>query len=153
MPRLYEVPTHLNVEDILLLGLTPRQLVRLAAFTSLAYGLWDQVTVIPPVPRVLAAGLLALIGALVALVQPGGRPLDQWAFAGLAYALAPRRFTWRPPEPEIAVWRVADGSGWVELSPALGWGEAGTTETLEDEDNPQVPAGRRRRLALPWNQP
>ena len=72
MPRIYEVPTHLNVEDTLLLGLTPRQLVRLAAFTSLAYGLWDQVTVIPPVARVLAAGLLALIGALVALVQPGG---------------------------------------------------------------------------------
>jgi hypothetical protein len=44
MPRIYEVPTHLNVEDTLLLGLTPRQLVRLAAFTSLAYGLWDQVT-------------------------------------------------------------------------------------------------------------
>ena len=153
MPRIYEVPTHLNVEDTLLLGLTPRQLVRLAAFTSLAYGLWDQVTVIPPVPRVLAAGLLALIGALVALVQPGGRPLDQWAFAGLAYALAPRCFTWRRPDPEAAAWRLVDGTGWVDLSPALGWGEAGTTETLEDEDNDQVPAGRRRRLALPWNRP
>lgn len=153
MPRIYEVPTHLNVEDTLLLGLTPRQLVRLAAFTSLAYGLWDQVTVIPPVPRVLAAGLLALIGALVALVQPGGRPLDQWAFAGLAYALAPRCFTWRRPDPEAAAWRLVDGTGWVDLSPSLGWGEARTAETLEDEDDDQLPAGRRRRLAMPWNRP
>jgi hypothetical protein len=56
MPRIYEVPTHLNVEDTLLLGLTARQLVRLAAFASLAYGLWDQVTAIPPVPRAVAAG-------------------------------------------------------------------------------------------------
>ena len=151
MPRLYEVPTHLNVEDTLLLGLTPRQLVRLAAFTSLAYGLWDQVTVIPPVPRVLAAGLLALIGALVALVQPGGRPLDQWAFAGLAYALAPRRFTWRPPEPETAAWRMLDGTGWVELSPALGWADGEIAEALEDEDDDPAPAGRR--LHLPWKHP
>jgi hypothetical protein len=151
MPRIYEVPTHLNVEDTLLLGLTPRQLVRLAAFTSLAYGLWDQVTVIPPIPRILAAGLLALIGALVALVQPGGRALDQWAFAGLAYALSPRRFTWRPPEPETAAWRMLDGTGWVEFAPALGWGEAGTAEALEDEDDDPAPAGRR--LRLPWTHP
>ena len=151
MPRMYEVPTHLNVEDTLLLGLTPRQLVRLAAFTSLAYGLWDQVTVIPPVPRVLAAGLLALIGALVALVQPGGRPLDQWAFAGLAYGLAPRCFTWRRPDPEAAAWRLVDGTGWVDLSSALGWGEAETAEALEDEDDDPALAGRR--LHLPWKHP
>jgi hypothetical protein len=146
MPRIYEVPTHLNVEDTLLLGLTPRQLVRLAAFTSLAYGLWDQVTVIPPVPRVLAAGLLALIGALVALVQPGGRPLDQWVFAGLAYALAPHCFTWRRPDPEAAAWRLVDGTGWVDLSPALGWGDGEIAEALEDEEDDPAPAGRRLRL-------
>ena len=32
MPRIYEVPTHLNVEDTLLLGLTPTTLVSTRCF-------------------------------------------------------------------------------------------------------------------------
>ena len=63
------------------------------------------------------------------------------AFAGLAYTLAPRRLTWR----------LLDGTGWVELSPALGWGEAGTAEAREDEEEDPAPAGRR--LRLPWKHP
>ena len=59
--------------------------------------------------------------------------------------------TWRPPDPEAAVWRLVEGTGWVDLSPALGWGDGEIAEALEDEDDDQVPAGRRRRL--PWKHP
>ena len=36
MPRVYELPTHLQVEDALIAGLTARQLVRLLLGPSLA---------------------------------------------------------------------------------------------------------------------
>ena len=42
MPRVYELPTHLQVEDALIAGLTTRQLLRLVIGGTLAYGLWDQ---------------------------------------------------------------------------------------------------------------
>jgi hypothetical protein len=49
------VPNHLNVQDTLFLGLTARQVATLMAFTSPAYGIWDQLTVAPlPVRGTLA---------------------------------------------------------------------------------------------------
>ena len=91
MPRIHEMPTHLNVEDTLLGPLTPSQLVRLAAGLSLAYITWDQLSVLPDPLRVALAGLLVLVGVLVACCRPAGVGLDAWALAGLAFALASRR--------------------------------------------------------------
>ena len=42
MALIYEVPTHLNVEDTLIFGLTPRQLLRISVGASLAYFVWEQ---------------------------------------------------------------------------------------------------------------
>ena len=100
MPRIHEMPTHLNVEDTLLGPLTPRQLVRLAVGLSLAYGAWDQFTVVPDPVRAGLACLLALVGVLVACWRPGGVGLDAWALAALAFGLAPRRLAWARPEPD-----------------------------------------------------
>ena len=66
MPRIHEMPTHLNVEDTLLGPLTPGQLARLAGGLSLAYITWDQLTVLPDALRAALAGLLVLVGVLVA---------------------------------------------------------------------------------------
>ena len=96
MPRVYELPTHLQVEDMLIAGLTARQLVRLMVGASLAYGLWDQAAWLA---HDVAAGVrrcLACTGVLFALVQPGGRPLDQWLLAGVLFCALPRRLVWRP---------------------------------------------------------
>ena len=49
MARTHEVPNHLNVQDTLFLGLTARQVATLMAFASPAYGIWDQLTIAPPV--------------------------------------------------------------------------------------------------------
>src|SRR5687767_14904880 len=94
MPRVYELPTHLQVEDALLLGLTPRQLVRLAVGASLAYGAWAQAAGLSTGLRVTLTVVLALLGLLLALVRPGGRPLDQWLLAALFFAVQPRRRQW-----------------------------------------------------------
>ena len=121
MPRIHEMPTHLNVEDTLLGPLTPSQLVRLAAGLSLAYITWDQLSVLPGPLRVALAGLLVLIGVLVACCRPAGLGLDAWALAAVTFALASRRLAWVRPEPDPAEWRQVPAPDWAELEVELGW--------------------------------
>ena len=122
MSLVYEVPTHLQVEDALIAGLTPRQILRLAAGASLAYGVWDQLTFLPAGPRTAAAVTVAAIGLLIALVQPGGRPLDQWALAGLVFTVSPKQWRWAVREPAYeTAHSPSDDDDWVEIAPPIGW--------------------------------
>ena len=119
----HEIPTHLEVEDKLLLGLTARQFLYLVVGCSLAYGVWQQ----PALADGVRAGLAiasGLCAAVVALVRPLGRPLEEWVVAGVFYAASPRQSTWRPREPLLTDWRLPSG-GWQELAPELelAWAE------------------------------
>jgi hypothetical protein len=121
VPHIYEVPTHLQVEDSLIAGLTPKQLLRLFAGGSLAYGIWDQAAMLPPSVRLVLALIVAALAIVLTLVQPGGRPLDQWLFAALCYALMPRRWSWRR-SPGVHGWQLrTDDSDWADLAPEVGW--------------------------------
>jgi hypothetical protein len=120
MPRIYELPTHLQVEDVLLAGLTARQLVRLMIGSSLGYGVWDQVTWLPEEVRLALAVALAVIGVLFALLQPGGRSLDQWLVAGLLFVAVPRRLCWRPGAT-VHRHPSREQAGWAELELHPGW--------------------------------
>lgn len=141
MPRVHELPTHLQVEDVLLAGLTARQLLRLMIGASLAYGLWDQAVGLPIPLRAGLAVALALAGVLLALVQPGGRPLDQWLLAALLFALLPRRLVWRPSQPDLRP-SARPQSGWAELAPRPAWVDA---EPFGDPDDSRAPAAQ-----TPW---
>ena len=153
MPRVYELPTHLQVEDTLIAGLTARQLVRLMLGASLAYGLWDQAVWLPDEARLpLAIWLpdearlplaivLAILGVLVALVQPAGRPLDQWLLAGLLFVALPRRLVWRPGALDLRR-PQRDQSAWAELSLQPAWVDA---DGEQDVDSARGPERRR-----PW---
>ena len=138
MPRVHEMPTHLNVEDTLLGPLTPSQLVRLAVGLSLAYGVWDQLTLLPDPVRAGVAGLLALASVLVACCRPAGVGLDAWALAALAFGLGPRRLAWARSEPDPADWRRATAPDWAELEVELGWARL-------DAATPHTRAGWNRR--------
>ena len=138
MARIIEVPTHLNVEDTLLFGMTARQILRLVASLSIAYGVWDQLD-LPTAVRGTLAILLALLGVLLAVVQPGSRPLDQWAFAAAVYALLPRRLVWSRPQPDPSHWRVVTTAGWADLDVAVGWIQAEDGDVDDDEHS----SGRR----------
>jgi len=129
--RTHEVPNHLNVEDTLFLGLTARQVATLMAFASPAYGIWDQLTDAPVAVRGALAVLVLLVGIAFTLVQPGKRPLDEWAFAVFAYVVTPRRLRWSRPEPDPREWCLSTASGWVDLAPRLGWG--GVAEVDDEE--------------------
>jgi len=140
MPRVHELPTHIQVEDVLLAGLTARQLLRLTIGVSLAYGLWDQAPSVPVPIRAGLAAVLAAAGVLLALVQPGGRPLDQWVLAAVLFALLPRRLVWRPTEPDIRQSSQAP-SGWAELAPRPEW------LRIEPCDDPDDAPARARHFA------
>jgi hypothetical protein len=120
MPHLYELPTHLQVEDALIAGLTARQLLRLMIGASLAYGVWDQAVWLPPEVRLALATVLAVIAILFALLRPGGRPLDQWLLAGLLFVVLPRRLVWRPGAALLRQ-PSRDQAGWAELELRPEW--------------------------------
>jgi hypothetical protein len=122
MSRVYEIPTHLQVEDALIAGLTPRQLLRLVGGASIAYAVWDQLAFLPTGLRAGVAGSAALFGVMFALVQPGGRPLDQWAFAAALFLVSPSRWRWRRTEA-LESENIEPDEEWSELVAPVGWAE------------------------------
>ena len=116
MPRLtHQVPTHLGVEDTLLLGLTGKQVTRLAAGGSFAYAVWDGNA---GASLALRAGLTAaclLLTLAFALLRPSRRPLEEWAFVVARYVGLPKRTVWRstpPPRPR----RTNPGGEWADIA-------------------------------------
>jgi hypothetical protein len=118
--RHHEVPTHLNVEDKVLFGLTARQFLYILVGSSASYALWDQALGLGDPLRVASVAVCLATTLAFALVRPADRPLEAWLVAALVYAGAPRQATWQPAEPDPADWRP-EGAGWQELAPSLAW--------------------------------
>jgi len=124
--RQHEIPTHLNVEDKLVFGLTARQFLYVLVGCTLAYAVWDQASMAPSALRVSVTAACLLASTVIALFRPLGRPLEGWILAALVYCSTPRRCTWQPREPEAADWRPTL-AGWQELTPNLIWAEEEST--------------------------
>ena len=107
----HQVPTHLDVEDRPLYGLTVRQVLGIAAGGAWAYAVWSAG---PPLPAPLRAALAAacvLVPAAVLAVRPAGRGLGSWALVALRHALGPRIAVWRPAPPPAAGTTAPPGGG------------------------------------------
>lgn len=110
-----EIPTHLEVEDRILFGLTLRQGIIALVGLSLGYALYAQLgqfpwfasagigagagagAAHPPLPLRIVVGSVPVVVALaLAIIQPAGRPLEEWLFALARYAALPKRCVWRP---------------------------------------------------------
>jgi hypothetical protein len=120
--RHHEVPTHLNVEDRVLFGLTVRQFLYLLVGSSAGYALWDQTLGLGDTLRIASVGMTLGVALAFALLRPAGRALEEWLVAGLVYAATPKQAIWQPAEPNAADWRH-EGAGWHELVPSLAWAE------------------------------
>jgi hypothetical protein len=95
----HEIPTHLQVEDRLLAGLTARQFFPMAVAAALCYWLWRHAG-LAMLPRSLLCTATVAVGMACGLARPGGEALWAWLGHLAAYALAPRTAVWRPdPEP------------------------------------------------------
>ena len=82
--------------------LTARQIVRVAVGASLAYEVWDVSSPFPSGLRLALTACLVVSGLLLALLRPGGRPLDQWVLAFMVFVVIPRRRVWRASTPSAA---------------------------------------------------
>jgi hypothetical protein len=118
----HEIPTHLAVEDRLVLGLSARQAMYLIAAVAGGYSAWNEATALPSELRLGLAALCLLLGAALALVRPAGRGLDEWLFVVLHYLATPKRCGWRPRDPDPADWRPR-ASLFAEHAPAVAWRE------------------------------
>jgi hypothetical protein len=118
----HEIPTHLDVEDRAIYGLSVRQLTYLIAGASGAYATWTSWPDLPEELRGAAAVLAFLVAAAVALVRPGARGLEGWALAALHHVATPKRAVWRAREPDPDAWRH-DAAAWAEVEPRLAWGD------------------------------
>jgi hypothetical protein len=121
-PLQHEVPTHLNVEDRVLFGLTVRQFLLLLVGSSAAYALYGQLAVLPEAPRLVLVGLVVVAALVFALVRPAGRALEDWLVAGLVFAATPRRASWQAAEPRALDWRPIDAR-WHDLALDPVWAE------------------------------
>jgi hypothetical protein len=112
----HEIPTHLNVPDRFVLGLTATQAMQLMAAAACAYGLLKSAWA----PLELRAALAALVlglGLVLVLVRPSGRSPGAWLLLAVVYLLLPHRFVWRPC-PSMT--EKAEGT-WAALTPRVGW--------------------------------
>jgi hypothetical protein len=110
----HEIPTHLEVEDKILFGLTVRQVLVLGFGLAIGYALWQHLgpshTVAPgshflahaslssPVPaplRILLAAIPFAGSAIVAFYRHGGRSAEDWILAYARYLAAPKVSLWR----------------------------------------------------------
>ena len=76
----------------------------------------------------LAAACFAL-AAVVALVRPQGRGLEEWAFVLLHYAVVLKVCTWQPAEPDVAAWS-SSVECWEELEPRIAWRSGSDDEAV-----------------------
>jgi PrgI family protein len=122
MAKHHEVPTHLNVEDKVLYGLTVRQFLYLLVGSSATYSLWQQSDGLPLPLRIALAAFCTVLTLAFALLRPADRPLEEWCAAALVFAATPRRAIWQPTEPDPSDWYPA-ADNWQELAPSPSWVE------------------------------
>src|SRR5919202_4205727 len=91
----HEIPTHLNVEDKVVLGLSVRQLLYLLVGSSASYTLWQHAVAAGDVVRISLVALSLATTLAFALLRPAGRPLEEWLAALLVFAATPRQAVWR----------------------------------------------------------
>jgi hypothetical protein len=120
----HDIPTHLDVADKVLFGLTARQALCLLMGLIASYALWTQLPAsVPTMIRAVVAALCLCSALLAVLIRPHGRGCEEWVFALVRYATTPRVCLWRPvsapaqspAEPLTAL----QHPGWVALAPAV----------------------------------
>src|SRR5262249_54350352 len=120
----HQIPTHLNVEDKVLFGLTARQFLTVLIGVSLAYSVWNHPALLASLRLGLAA-TCAVLTLVVALVRAAERPIEQWALVALVYVARPKGSSWSPPEPDPDDWQAPTDEGWAEAVPDLAWADGG----------------------------
>ena len=118
--REHEVPTHVQAEDKVLLGLTFPQVVAVMAVFALSYGAYHYAPVGPSEVRMALAVLFGLVGIAMTVGKIGGRRLPLVAADLLKYRLGARRYAGQiaqlvRSEPPAPAQPVKSGPGPLSL--------------------------------------
>ena len=118
--REHEVPTHVQVEDKVLLGFTFPQVVAVMAVFALSYGAYRYAPVGPSEVRMALAVLFGLVGVAMVVGKIGGRQLPLVAADLLKYRLGARRYAGQTAqlvraEPPAPPQPVKTGPGPIRL--------------------------------------
>ncbi len=125
----HRIPTHLNIEDKAILGLTLREVACVGLGVLSGFAAYDRLAAAPP-PLRLLAGLLGLAGgAGGAFIRPLGRGLEEWCFVVLHYLATPRHALWHPRPPDPAGWATR-GDEWARAPVRLGGGRRAGADTI-----------------------
>jgi len=108
----HRVPTHLNVEDKAILGLTLREVACLGLGALVGFAAYERTTALPLPLRLLVALLCLAAGAGLAFVRPLGRGLEEWCFILLHFAATSRHALWHPRPPAPTEW-AGRGDDWA----------------------------------------
>lgn len=119
MARRHEIPTHLNVEDKAVWGMSIPQVMNLTAGCAGTYSLWNQWPWMPLWAKAALAALSLLLTLAFTFVRPFGRRLDEWALVLLRYLATPKVGRWATREQSADEQPVS--GEWRELKPALAW--------------------------------
>ena len=101
MQATYKVPTHMNLPDKVVFGLTARQLLLLLIGCSLGYNLWLHLGVLEALAlpgqaiRIALALVPAALAATLAMISVADRPLEVWLLVLVRYWQRPRIYLWR----------------------------------------------------------
>ena len=103
----HKIPIHLEQQDHLIAGLTPRQVLLLGCGASLSYTSFTNVSsAIPNLWGSALAIILAIVPAglstFTAFFQLRGRGLEQWAMITLLYFTSPKILLWSLHEEDEA---------------------------------------------------
>ncbi len=90
--REHEVPTHVQAEDRVLLGLTFPQIVAVTAVCAISYGAYRYAPVGPSEVRMALAVVFGLVGVAMVVGKIGGRRLPLVAADLLKYRLGAQRY-------------------------------------------------------------
>ena len=118
--REHEVPTHVQAEDRVLLGLTFPQIVAITAVCALSYGSYRYAPVGPSEVRMALAVIFGLVGVAAVVGKIGGRRLPLVAADLLKYRLGARVHAGTVSqlvrsEPPAPVQPVRSGAGPLRL--------------------------------------
>ncbi len=118
--REHEVPTHVQAEDKVLLGLTFPQIVAITAVCALSYGSYRYAPVGPSEVRMALAVIFGLVGVAAVVGKIGGRRLPLVAADLLKYRLGARVHAGTVSqlvrrEPPAPVQPVRSGAGPLRL--------------------------------------
>ena len=101
MQATHKVPTHMNLPDKIVFGLTARQLLLLLIGCSMGYNLWlhlgalETLALMGQVLRIALALVPAGVAAALAMISVADRPLEVWLLVLVHYWQRPRVYLWR----------------------------------------------------------